>query len=287
MDRIFKELPIVLPFYDYEQNQDWYRETVRDVNKYKLLSPRNAFLPFQLELMANAPKANKWTLIKQANGTIPGHTLDISENLHKIKVYTFADKTQALYYGDTISVGGAEMNLDCGFYHMVFEFPNGQKYFSEFFFIPENSFDAFTVSDFIRVEFWNNKDVEPVLYREAWKQVIYIDSFVNSFVPEIEEETEKDGYNNEYPTFQKMMLRYKFVDTVPDFIKIALISLQMQDVVYLSINQSRQGIVSRVIVTAQPHDTGGLNDVEVVFEDDVMYKNACQKNRTETGQTTW
>lgn len=278
--KIFKELPIVFPFYDQMENQDRYRENVQDVNQWSLISPNNALLPFQIEMPANKAAAVKWEIYR-----IGGTVLDITNNLNKVKVYTFADKKQAVYKGDVLQFVYESINqplsLPCGYYYTKFTFADNSYYVSEIFWAVND------ISKYIKIEFWNDIDLGPVLYRDDFKQILYIDSFVSSFVPEIDEETEKDGLNNEIPVFQKLALKYKFVDVVPDFIKIVLIALQMKDNVYIYINESRSGKIDRVEVTTQPVEGTGLNDIEVIFEDDILYKSKCDTNKVPTNVTTW
>ena len=283
MSKIFKELPIVFPFYELKGNQDQYRENVEGLNQYNLISPVNALLPFQIEMHLNKPNPTAWNIIRVDNGS----STNITASLPLVKVYTFAAKKQAVYFGNELTAGGVPLALTCGHYYTEIVFSDGTKYYSEVFYVPENAFQVGAPCEFVKVDFWNDKDVSPILYRDNFKQVIFLDTFVSSFVPEIEEEQEKDGLNNEVPIFQKLSLKYKIVDVVPDFIKIALISLQMHDNIFLTINESRSGKIDRVQVTAQPHEGQGLNDVDIVFEDDVMYKSNCDTNQPIVSISNW
>jgi hypothetical protein len=281
MSRIYKEMPIAFPFYEVLANQDRYRENVEGLNQYALISPNNALLPFQIEMPVDKSAPTSWHIINSCSS----NDLDISNNLEKIKVYEFGVKKQAVYKGEilnfTYQTRNEELNLPAGSYFTVFNFADGSSYTSEVFTVkcePLNSF--------IKIDFWNDTDIKPILYRDNFLQTIYLDTFVSSYVPEIEEETEKDGFNNKIPVFQKLVLRYKIIDVVPDFLKIALISLQMHDhVVITTVNRS--GEIDRLEVTAQPHEGQGINDVEILFEDDMLYKTNCQTNETPLIVTTW
>ena len=215
----------------------------------------------------------------------------MSSSFNKIKIYEFGDKKVAVYNGEALTgrpfkgqVGA--LNLYCGYYFTRLDFADGSAYYSEVFFVPENAFTVGSPNEFIKVEFWNETDIKPVLYRDNFRQTIYLNTFVASYVPEIEEETEKDGFNNKIPVFQKLVLRYKIVDVVPDFLKIALISLQMHDHVVIT-TASRSGEIDRLEVTAQPHEGQGINDIEILFEDDMLYKTNCQTNDVANSVTTW
>lgn len=273
--KIFKEMPIVLPFYENIEYQNERAENRRNVCPFKLLSPENALLPFQIELNSPAPVPVKWEIITACGG----NATDITNNLPLLKVYEFSDRAVAVYFGEELTfkyeTREEPLKLDCGRYYSRFTFADDSYLVSEIFDVPERSFKAGEIPTWLlTVEFWNDSDAPPVVYRDGFKQRIYLDTFIHSAVPEIEEETRPDGYNNEIPVFQKLMFRYKFVDDVPDFIKIPFISLQMTDNVYIYTG-GREGAVDRVIVTAQPDDVGASNLLEVVFEDDIIIKTAC------------
>ena len=241
-------------------------------------------MPFQIEIPKNKPNPISWKIIG-----VNGSEIDISNNLNKIKIYVFEEKKQAVYFGEElIFVYGNRnepLNLQNGFYYTIFNFSDGTYYVSDIFFAA--GFNVGANTEFIQVDFWQDKDVEPLIFRNGWKQTIYLSTFVHSAIPEVEEETEKDGFNSEIPTFQRMVLKYKFIELVPDFVKIALVSLQMQDNVYISLSDKRSGKIDRISVESQPDETIGLNNVEVMFEDDVLIKTACGENKQEISQATW
>ena len=272
MENIFKQLPIAFPFYESLDNQEIYKENVDENLFYKLYTPQNSLLPFQIRMPVNKPAPTAWKIIQYEN---PSVEIDITNKLNLIKLFVFGDYKQAVFFGDDLGI-----NMTCGHYYTKLTFPDGTYYVSEVFF-------ASSIVDCMRVEFWQEKDVAPIIYRNNWKQILYLPTFVHTALPEIDEETTKDGFNNEIPVYQKMMLKYKFVDVVPDFLKIALVSLQMQDYVYLWISETRKGFIDRIWVSATPDETGMMNDVEVLFEDDLMIKTKCNNNDTLINLTNW
>ena len=284
MNNIFKELPIVFPFYENHKQQDVNKENVESNCAFKLISPKNALLPFQIEMPINKPNPISWKIIG-----LNGSEIDISNNLSKVKIYVFEEKKQAVYFGEELIFSyenrSEPLNLENGFYYTIFNFSDGSYYVSEIFFAA--GFNVGENTEFMQVDFWQDKDVEPLIFRNGWKQTIYLSTFVHSAIAEVEEETEKDGFNSEIPTFQRMVLKYKFIELVPDFVKIALVSLQMQDNVYIYLSDKRSGKIDRISVESQPDETIGLNNVEVIFEDDVLIKTACGQNKQEISQATW
>ena len=95
MNNIFKELPIVFPFYENHKQKDVNKENVESICAFKLISPKNALLPFQIEMPTNKPNPISWKIIG-----IGGSEIDISNNLNKIKIYVFEEKkTSGLFWG--------------------------------------------------------------------------------------------------------------------------------------------------------------------------------------------
>ena len=217
---IFKEMPIVFPFYDNEKHFSIRSEHREGNCVYKLISPKNALLPFQINLPVNKPAPIAW----QIKSICGANVIDITNKLNEVKIYLFDGKKQAVYFGNSLGI-----NLECGFYYSKFLFADGSYYVSEWFYVPSDSFGVGEQSNYFKIEFWQDKDVLPLIYRDNWKQTLYLKTFIHAAVPEVEEETKKDGFNNEIAVFQKMTLKYKFLDIVPDFLKIAIVSLQIQD----------------------------------------------------------
>lgn len=255
------------------------KENEMGLNNVAVISPNDSLPPFQITLKKGVGKPSKWEIIKEG-----GNSIDVTNNLKLIKTYDFSDKLVAVYFGGKMNfVFGTiseALNLPCGTYYSVFTFEDGTIYQSDNF-TPKSD-----VSRFIKLDFWNDSDIAPIIYRDDFRQRIFLDTFVSSSTPEIEEETEKDGLNNIIPVFQKLTVKHKVVDVVSDTLKIALISMQMHDNVTITI-EGEETLIDRVLVTAQPHDTGGMNDVEINLETDAIYKTRCGENESPTSVGTW
>lgn len=285
MNNVFNHLPIAFPFYQDVKSQEIYKENLESNLFYKLITPLDRLLPFQIEMPVGKPNPTKWEiLVYDEDGSYVAFNLIPS--LPLIKIYTFADRKIAVYDGQQLIKqfkAGITLPLDmsCGYYYTKITFADGSYYVSDIFYAKPN------LADCIKVDFWCSKDLKPVIYRDGWKQWLYLPTFVHTASPEVEEESIKDGYNNEIPVYQKMMLKYKFIDVVPDFLKTALVSLQIQDFVYLWISETRQGYVDRVWVAVTPDDTGATSEVEVTFEDDILLKTNCGVDDNLQNVSTW
>ena len=284
--KFFKELPTIFPFYTDIAHQNERIENRRNVCPFKLLSPENALLPFQFEINKTSPPPDRWEIVS-ADGF---NSIDISNNLNLISVYEFTERKVAVYFGEELTFIYESINkilkLETGRYFTRFVFPDGDYLVSEIFTVPDRKFkNAESPDNLLRIDFWNDSDVNPIIYRDGWRQTIFLDTFIHIATPEIEEDVEADGNGSDVPTFQKLILKYKFSDDVPDYIKIALISLQMSDHVKLTAI-GRSGEVDRVSITATPDDSGS-NIVDVVFENDIIIKTACAKSETVINKENW
>lgn len=284
MNNIYNNLPIAFPWYQDLKDQNINKENSNGEILYKLITPATQMLPFQIEMPIDQTKPTKWE-IYEANDGVGVLAYDLSPSMNLVKVYKYSDRHVAVYSGASLKARykGSVINLNmyCGYFYSKITFADGSYYVSEIFYVEQNT-------DYcMRVLFWCNNDLKPISYRDGWKQTIYLPTFVHTAAPEVEEETIKDGNNGEIPVWQKMLLKYKFLDTVPDFMKIALVSLQVHQFVYLWISETRQGYVDRVFVSETPDDTGAMSDVEVTFEDDVMIRTRCPKDDPILAIETW
>lgn len=285
MDEIFQQMPMVFPWYKRLQDQNVNKENSNDEVLYKLITPPSNFLPFQIQMNAEVEeKPNKWEIFRLVDGS-PEFAYDITPSLSKIKLYKFDDRNVAVYNGEKLSmvydVAPRPLNMYCGYYYSKITFPSGLFYVSEIFYVDTD------FSNHMQIMFYCDNDLKPIVYRNGFKQILYLSTFVHTASPEVEEETLKDGNNNENPVWQKMVIKYKFIETVPDFLKIALISLQIHEFVYLWISETRQGFMNRVFVTETPDDSGAMSDCEVTFEDDILIRNACPKLDNIISLETW
>ena len=168
-----------------------------------------------------------------------------------------------------------ELNLD------------GDLYFSEVFVMKEEITNSEFPNDFIKIEYWDSKDIEPIRYRNGFKQEIYLDTFIHNSEPEIEEETEPDGNNNLNPTFSKLVIKQKMEILVPDFLKIALMTLPMHGEIKVLDQNKREGKIDRIKVTPTTVANGAFATLEIVFETDVLTKTLCDENKIPTNENLW
>mgnify|MGYP003589627340 CR=1 FL=1 len=119
---------------------------------------------------------------------------------------------------------------------------------------------------FVKFEFYDTKDIEPIRYRNNFKQIVYFDTFIHTSEPEVEEEAERDGNNNAIPTFSKLTIKQKIEILVPDFIKIALMTLQLHEEIFVFEQNKRSGTIARIKLTPPPHACGASSTVKIIIK---------------------
>ena len=282
--KLIKELPTVLPFYTNKKNQNRFKENVAKNCPYFLSSPKNALLPFMLQLPKNSPKPTSLKLV-----SLNGQETDLSNNISKLKAIDFDDFTYCFYNGQILDFKfeniEQELNLTGTFF---IELKIGNiEYFSEVFLMNEEIKQNDFGSNFVKLEFWDDTDIEPIRYRNDFKQVIYLDTFIHTSEAEIEEETETDGLGNKIPTFSKLTLKQKIEVFVSDFVKNALMTLPMHNEIFVFEQGKREGKIDRVKVTPSADETGAFSTVEIVFETDILTKTQCEDNKIATNENLW
>ena len=282
--KFIKELPTVLPFYTNKKNQNRFKENVKNKCPFVLFSPSNALLPFLVQLPKSSPKPTSFKII-DLNGT----ETDLSNNISKLKAIDYEDFAYCYYNGEELifkhETFEQVLNLS-GFFYVELII-DGKSYFSEVFLmtkeITSNSFS----DKFVKIEFWDLTDIEPIRYRNDFKQVIYLDTFIHTSEPEIEQENENDGYNNAIPTFSKLTIKQKMEILVPDFLKIAFLTLEMHENIFVNEQNKREGKIDRIKITPTTDEDGSFSTLEIIMETDILTKTQCEENKAVTNPNLW
>lgn len=276
MDILFNELPIIFPFYEKKEMQDKNNENVKTTCVNELISPSNAVLPFQIRLpLEETQKPLKWEVFKDCGGI----SIDLSNNLDKISGYSLENGFYIQYKGEALTAYGKELDLKTGNYYVKLTFEDFE-YYSEVFNIPLNRFKVEEENiPYLKIEYSNTGDIDPIIYKGGFTNVVYLDTFIHKSEPEIQEDGERDGQDELTPTFQKLVIKYNFTVLVPNFLKIALVSLQMHDLIKITTpNNIRSGLISGCNVSFIDEDNGALSTVDVKFTQYVLTKNSCAEN---------
>lgn len=281
---IYNELPTAFPWYDKKEKQQRFRENAQKLCDYRLISPRTGLLPFEIRFNQNVTQPLNWELYDLNDNMV----LSLAFNIPALKGIQMEEGFYCYYKGEPLIFHTGvrpdmPLKLPIGAYYSVLTFEDDVKYYSEVFTVVED------LTKYIKIEFWNEGDISPLMYKASgWKQVVYIDSFVHVMEPEIEEDGERDGTDQLIPTFQRMTVKYRFSVMVPDYMKVALTSLQMHDNVYLTTdNGNRSGKIERMTTTATVENSGAYSTVDVILEQLLLLKQSCSDEMVVVVQNPW
>lgn len=285
---IYNELPLPFPWYDALQKQNRFRENCGSTCDFELITPRSSLLPFQFRREKSATLLTRWQIMYLSDT----EALDITRNITLVNAKTVEGNDYFFYGGEALQVdlepGNTQaLDLPPGKYYSVLS-AGSETYYSEVFTIPEKPFSAVESVNipYLKIEWTNPGDLRPILYntatgfRPAFKNVLYLDTFVTTSEPRLEEETIEDGNGTEIPIFQKLAIEYRFSVVAPDYIKLALAALQIHKTVKITTPKGvRVGDVARFSSVPTVEDDGCLSTLDCVFEQDiVLYSTNCDAN---------
>lgn len=287
---IYNELPTVFPWYEKVEQQDRFRENVEKACDYKLITPRDALLPFQFVRDSGGIMPNLWEIF-EANSQVK--VADITASLSFLRVRLIEGNEYYTGDGRQLTTGGSGiLNLPPGFYYSRLSWPDGTLRYSEMFFVPDTDKNFQIANDataeFLKLEWWNDNDIRPLFYndkqtsgRPFFRNVLYLDSFVTASEPEIVEDGEKDGNDEVIPTFQKAIIKYRITSAVSDYVKKAMSLLNMHDHAILTTHRSvRTGEMDKINITTTFEANGAISIVDLVWQETLLLKKGCGENMT-------
>lgn len=277
MPLIYNHIPTAFPWYDKLEKQVRYQENCDNTCDYKLISPNNALLPFQFKIGNENDVITAWEILDANLLTIT----NISAAKAAIKV--IANEGGRYWYYNGSAVLSDVLALKPGFYYSVVTLTGGKKMYSEVFNIPFDSFPVGGVNKFVKLEWYSTCSISPYFYGDTvngvpyFRNVAYLDTYVQGDEPEILEETEEDGEGNEIPVFQRAIIRYRIPGAVANYLKTALVVMQMHDVIILTTPMGiHSGEISKVTTASATLDTGCLSTVDIIFEQDLaIIRRSC------------
>lgn len=268
---IYNEIPTAFLWYDNIKKQHNLQENASSSCSFNLISPHSALLPFEF-FKESIAKPIYWEISSPCGGNI----ITLNTNLSKLKAVQVEGGIYVYYDGSVLNFNTFDnnqisLNIPEGTYQSMIIFDDDQTFFSEFFNVKKD------LDKYVKIEFYDNSDIAPIKYNGVdFKQVIYLDTFIHSAEPEIEEDGEFDDKNNIIPTFQKMTVKHRIEVYVPDFIKVALTSLQIHSNVSLeSPVQGRIGDISRIEVSSTPDEGVAYSIVSMLIVEEILVKNSC------------
>lgn len=270
---IYNEIPIAFIWYDNQQKQHVLQENAQNVCFKGLICGQDKLLPFQFRKNSTA-KPKTWKLIKCCGD----FEVDLTANINLIKAVATGEGIYVYYDGDDMYFKKYDnslqpLNIPTGIYYSILQFEDDEEFYSEVFQVVSD------LSVMVKLTFWDMGDINPIKYHNiTFKQVVYLDTFISSSEPEIEEEGEYDVKNVIVPTFQKMTVKHRMSIYAPDYLKVALTSLQMHSNIELEAPaQGREGIISRVEVTATVEEDISYGIVSMLLVEEILVKTNCNE----------
>ena len=219
-----------------------------------------------------------------------GGVIDI-QNVGSVRKELFSDGVRYFYGGDVLRVVSGlsvtQLNLGAGYYYAMIENENGDVFYSENFYVPKNTPSKDEMDNYTKITFWNDSDLSPIVYPDIkiWKQEFYTEAECYTVQPLYEEEGERDINDEFVSTFKKLIINWMLTDLVPDYLKIALTSLQMHDNVEIK-TKSRFGKANKVSVEIGEENTFGLGSITISIEQYVITQRSCNNNITRIKEGT-
>jgi hypothetical protein len=129
------------------------------------------------------------------------------------------------YHGEVLGI-----NIPAGIYYVQLQKGNS-IYYSETFKVDND------VNSMLKLVWYNNGDIAPVMYQNAFQNLLYIeDAYTEAIVPEVQQDVEKDNQGNSIVMFQRVVQKYKFETLLPDYLLDALTLMQIHSDIYLTEN---------------------------------------------------
>lgn len=283
--------------------QDRFRPHVSKDFVFAQLAPYNGVLPFQFFKVPTSEVPVSWKIKKVCEDATLEDYLGGFEDAVALDLSSFLSPTylnwgtldgQDYFYFKYDNNAGmtAAIDLQPGLYYMEMKFLSGLYdplfgifptdgqapgmpfngyYTSEIFRVPEQRFEwDYPVNRHcISLKWYHDSPLKPIYYPGdgSFYNMLFLDTFITASEPEVEVTGEKDGNNELIPTFQKAMIKYKFSALVPDFIKIALYTMQIHDYKYLIGDRGfRAGELKNIDVTHDPTSDEAYSQTTVTFE---------------------
>jgi hypothetical protein len=285
---LFNELPISFPWYDKLEQQNRHRENAEPFCDFKLFSPRDSMLPFEVARSQGGIFPQLWEIF-EVNSQV--QAADISASIPQLIIRRIEGQEYYIFDGAQLVTAGGPLDLPPGYYYSRLYWSDNVYRYSEMFHVPHDG--QFNIADdddinFVKLTWWNDADIRPVSYRDKgddgtarFKNVLYLDTIITASEPEIIEDGTRDGNDELIPTFQKAVIKYRITELVPDYLKKALAVMQMHDHVVITTKKGiRSGEVSKVEVDTASEAPGAFSTVDIIFQEIVMLKKGCGETMT-------
>ncbi len=267
-------LKIPFTFYTALNKQHRFRPQHRDMEPFGLPCSQDALLPFQIktELTDHYGGANAWKLFDIGGAAVLDLTAKIA-TLIEIKTTTEGD-VYFTYKGNPFG----DITLPAGFYYVVFAadmaISPGSPLLTNWV---SEVIEVKGVEEMIKLEWWNDADIDPLLYQTGYKNRIYLNTYTEAMIPNLIQEGENNGEGEFIPSFHRVVYKHKFEAFIPDYLQDALAMLPMHD--HVQISESDDTIDVYQLKITPDYGDNYIGTCRVEFELSNKYlKPSCAKN---------
>lgn len=269
----------LLPFYDYQLEQNQYRENCNGYGVQIYISDKFDLIPWQIAVPNTV--TNIQTITLYSLGAV--FNIDLAVNNANFKLVTQGTNKWIIFLGGSIYYTdnlGAVQTLDVpgGIYEWQVE-AAGKPYFSEQFYIVGVN-DPCPKNWNIKIRAWNDDNWNGFYFNNEFKFVAYFDTFISNIIASIADSTNKDGYDRQVlnnrvisPTF-----RIKF-DPMPNVFSVALSIVTGMKHIEISDLIGNVYVVKDIKLTQTPVEDDCLDLVVMdftIFDNDYIKTN-CNK----------
>ncbi|HYH14629.1 MAG TPA: hypothetical protein VD794_05400 [Flavisolibacter sp.] len=278
---LYNELPLPFPIYDKIEKQDRFRENVAPLLWYKLITPKDSLLSFQFYVTDLDATINGWSFYEATTDSLFTTVDNLVGNISSKALNGVGRK---YFYYEGFSLGNNLGLIVGNFYYFKLTLSNGAEYFSEVFYVCDMLRFQGT-NPFIRFEYWNDFDMNPLFYNDItngsvkYRNLIYLEGHIKESEPAVDVEGEPDGEGEIVPTFMKASIQRTIPVLVPDYLKNALVLMQLHDHVVLTTpNGIGSGEIEQLSTSTNSQVNGGYAEVILTFEEALIVRRGCKDN---------
>lgn len=267
-------LKIPFTFYTALNKQHRYRPQHSAMEPFGLPCPQTALLPFQI----------KTSITDHYGGPLYWKVLDIDGSPVldiTSKIATLIEVKESVngdlyftYKGDPL----VDVTLPKGFYYVVFTAdmaispgaPLPTNWYSEVIEIQD-------VSEMVKVEWWNESDIDPLLYQTGFINRVYLKTYTEAMPPSFVQEGDNNAEGEFVASFHRAVFKHKIEAFIPDYLQDAISMLPMHSNVEVSENGDKAEMTQIKITPNYGDNYMGTCRIEFEIGDKYI-KTSCAKN---------
>lgn len=256
------ELKLPFVFYSAIEKQHRYRPQNLAQNTFALIAPDNRLMPFQIKRTKPAePDTITEFKLYDLNGI---DIADLIAFVSLIEEKHTATHEYLTYKGNVLT----NLIFAPGCYYAKI-IKGTDSYFSEIFSTKTD------ISVYLKLEWNNSCDIDPVLYQTGYSNTVYLDTYTEPIPPELNEEGEADGAGEFIPTLQRIVHKHKIEVFGPDYLLDALAFMQIHDNINITDSTDTSKIERVKVAPDYGENYAGSCKIEFELPGNYIRTNCC------------